>query len=114
MDIRITGPKRQPAMTYSDEEMKEIERDPVRLRAYFWRVATNMRRTAKRNRAQSRAIGKGHPITNYLPAFEEGQDLIRWAKTLDNVADHVLENIDVIVESMLVTDEPVPGDGQKR
>lgn len=93
-------------MPYSDEEMREIERDPVRLRAYFWRVATNMRRIAKQNRRQSRATGKNHPVTNYLPAFEEGRDLVRMAKTLDTVADQVIEHMDILVETTLVRGKP--------
>lgn len=91
-------------MTYSDEEMREIERDPVRLRAYFWRVATNMRRMAANNRAKSRATGLHHPVSNYLPAFEEGADEVRWADTYDRVADAVLGDLDTLVETTLVKD----------
>ena len=89
-------------MTYSDEEMAEIERDPVRLKAYFWNVVQGMRRIAAKNRARSQATGVNHPVTNYLPAFEEGADAIHWANTLDRVADCILEDLDAWVTSTLV------------
>ena len=35
-------------MAYSEQHMAEIARDPVRLRAYFWRVGTLAKLMAKR------------------------------------------------------------------
>lgn len=91
---------------YSDKEMEEISRDPERLRAYFWRFAMNAKRRAVENRSTSRATGIAHPVTNYRPAFEDGRDLMHWASVMDRVAEHVLNNLDVLVETTLERDEP--------
>ncbi len=92
-------------MPYSGEELEEIERDPARLRAYFWHIAMHNRRLARRERAASRAVGCSHPVTNYLPAFEEGADKIRLANLSDRLADLILEHIDGLVDSCLKRDD---------
>lgn len=88
-------------MPYSEQEMQDICRDPERLCAYFWRVAMNAKRTAKRNRERSRGVGLSHPVNNYRPAFEEGYDDVRWAETLDRFSAAILDNLDALVESTL-------------
>jgi len=91
-------------MSYSEQELEEIGRDPVRLRAYFWRVATNMKRMAARNRTESRQTGELHPVTNYLAKHYEGQDLMHWAGVLDTCGDLILEDLDQWVDSCLEKD----------
>ncbi len=86
-------------MPYSEQEIEEISRDPVRLRAYFWKVAMNAQRQARRYRKSSRAVGAQHPVTNYRPAFEEGREDARWADTLDRFSSAILDNIDAFVDS---------------
>ncbi|WP_143278168.1 hypothetical protein [Bradyrhizobium sp. UFLA03-84] len=73
-------------MAYSETEMREIERDPVRLKSYFWRVATNCRQMAARRRNLARR------------GFEPEVDAMR-IEMLEAVADGIIENIDALVES---------------
>src|SRR6185437_4068032 len=94
-------------MPYSEAELDEIGGDPARLRAYWWLMAMHHKRLAREYRARSRAVSLRHPTTNYLPAFEDGEDDIRWADTLDRVSDAILENIDDFVSSTL-KDSPAP------
>jgi plasmid stability protein len=75
---------------YSDRDLDSIARDRDRLRAYYWRMAQHHRRLAAEHRRTSRAN---------LVSFEEGRDLLRWAGTLERVADIVLDNLDVITEA---------------
>lgn len=89
-------------MPYSDRELREIERDPVRLRAWWWHMAQHHRRLAREYRHKSQSTGKWHPVTNYSYEFAKGRKDIRWANTLDRVSAMVLENIDALVESTLV------------
>lgn len=63
---------------YTDKELKEIERDPVRLRAYFWRIAWSWRLLSK------------------------DKDYAHLAPHLANAAEAILENLDSIVDSALV------------
>ena len=88
-------------MPYTEEDLRDIERDPVRLRAYFWKVAMNAKREAQRYRAASRAVGVEHPVTNYRPAFEEGLENAHWAGVLDRFSAAILDNLDVFVETTL-------------
>mgnify|MGYP000913993455 CR=1 FL=1 len=88
-------------MFYSEEEMDEIAKCPVRLRAYYWRVAMNMQRMSRRARAASRATSVEHPVTNYRPVFEEGIDEAHWAGVLERTSAAILENIDALVETTL-------------
>ena len=73
---------------YTDEEMEEIEADPVRLKAYFWRMSKHWTRLAATYREEARKV-----------SFDEGLEKIRWAKTLDTTAGVLLENLDAFVES---------------
>ena len=98
---RSTTRDEESLVVYSEQEMHEIGRDPVRLRAYFWRVAMNAKRTARRYRAASRAVGVEHPVTNYRRAFDEGQEDMRWADTLDRFSAAILDNLDAFVETTL-------------
>lgn len=93
-------------MPYSDQELEEIERDPERLRAWWWHMAMHHKRLARKYRERSRSTGESHPVTNYRPQFEEGFDLVRWARVLESVSGAILENMDALVESTLVKDEP--------
>lgn len=68
--------------------MREIETDPVRLRGYFWRVATDCRQMAAIRRNQ---IQRG---------FLSEECALR-PETLERFANTVLENIDVLVSSTL-------------
>jgi len=86
-------------MPYSEKEFDEIERNPVRRRAYFWHVAMSAQRTARRNRALSRRLAVAHPVTNYKPVFEEGHDLLAEAAHMDRFAKSILDNIDLLVET---------------
>jgi hypothetical protein len=86
----------------SDREMRAIERDPARLRGYFWRVAMNARRIAAENRRLSQETGIRHPTTNYRAAFAEGRDLIADAEWMDRFSAAILKDIDLIVETTLV------------
>jgi hypothetical protein len=52
-------------MPYSDDDMFEIERDPVRLKAYFWHIAQHWRRMATQHRARSQAMEEN------IEAFEQ-------------------------------------------
>lgn len=88
-------------MPYSEEEMAAIARDPERLRAYFWRVAMNAQRRARRYRAASRSVGVAHPVTNYRSVFDEGHEDVRWADTLDRFSAAILDNLDAFVETTL-------------
>ncbi len=90
---------------YTDREMRAIERDPKRLRGYFWRVAMNARRMAAENRARSQQTGIAHPTTNYRPAFAEGRDMIADADTMERFSKTILDNIDVLVKTTLVRGE---------
>ena len=91
-------------MPYTEKDMEEISRDPERLRRYFTGVAMNARRMALRDRQKSRRMGLSYPVTGYRAVFEEGRDLMRWAATLEAVADAIIENIDAFVESSLETE----------
>lgn len=86
---------------YSEHDMHEIARDPDRLRAYYWRVAMNAKRMARRSREASQNVGVVHPVTNYRPAFDEGREDVRWADTLDRFSAAILDNLDAWVESTL-------------
>lgn len=75
-------------MTYSDRQMREISRDPVRLRSYFWRVATNARLMATIRRDLAQRGFKPEPCC-------WGPD------ALETFAASVVDNIDTLVESTL-------------
>jgi len=74
-------------MPYSDQQMREIERCPVRLRAYYWRVAMNARRMAADQRGRTRR--------GFVPPETLGPD------TLERFAGSILENIDALVSTTL-------------
>jgi hypothetical protein len=86
---------------YTDKELREISRDPERLRRYFSGVAMNARRQALKDRRKSRQMGLAYPVTGYRAVFEEGRDLLHWAETMDRFADVIVENIDALVASTL-------------
>lgn len=86
-------------MSYSEAQLEDIERDPVRLRAYFWHVAMNAQRIARRNRAMSRRLAVSHPVTNYRPVFDEGHELLSKAALMDRFSRAILDNIDAFVDS---------------
>jgi hypothetical protein len=86
-------------MPYSETDMEAIERDPVRLRAYYWHMTQHWRRMAREMRDASRQTGRAHPVTNYRPAFLEGREEMRHAEVLERLAEHVSENIDALVET---------------
>lgn len=88
--------------TYSDQEMRDIERSSERLRAYFWRVAQNAKRLARRDRAASRSISLNHPTSNYRPQFSEGFDLLKDAEHMERFSSAILENLDALVRSTVV------------
>lgn len=75
-------------MVYTDKQMREIETDPVRLRGYFWRVATNARQMAAERRNQAQR------------GFLSEECAVR-PDTLERFANSVMENIDVLVSSTL-------------
>lgn len=75
-------------MVYTDKQMREIETDPVRLRGYFWRVATSARQMAAERRNQAQR--------GFLP-----EECAVRPDTLDRFADSVLENIDALVRNTL-------------
>lgn len=75
-------------MTYSDSQMREISKDPARLRGYFWRVATNCRQMAAVRRGQVRRGFVAEP-GDMKP------------DTLEKLADSVMQNIDALVSSTL-------------
>lgn len=75
-------------MIYTDKQMRKIEADPIRLRGYFWRVATNARQMA--------AVRRNEARRGFLPE----ESALR-PDTLERFADSVMENIDVLVSSTL-------------
>lgn len=93
-------------MPYTEKELEEIERDPVRLRAYVWHVAMNAQRIARRNREQSRKMALSHPVINYVPIHEEGRDLLRDADLMDRFSKALLDNIDLFVDTTVKCDTP--------
>ena len=96
-------------MPYSEQDMYEIERDPVRLKAYYWHMVHHWRRLAARKREKSRHTGECHPVTNYLPHFEKGREELRWAEILERCAEVIEKDIDAWVENTLERDEPSDG-----
>jgi hypothetical protein len=77
-------------MPYTEQDLDEIPRSRDRLKAYYWRVAMNARRLAAEHRRAIRAN---------KASFDEGQDLLRWAGSLERVAAVILANIDELVET---------------
>lgn len=77
-------------MPYSDQQMREIERCPERLRAYYWRVATNARVMAADQRERARR--------GFIPDGALGPD------TLEAFACSILDNIDALVRTTQVHD----------
>lgn len=88
-------------MPYSDHELEEIGRDPIRLRAWWWHMAMRHQRFAREKRELSRMIGRDHPVTNYRERFDEGYDLIRWAIVSDRVASVILDDIELFIRTTL-------------
>lgn len=79
-------------MSYSESEMDEIERDPVRLRGYFWRVAMTNKRLAAQSRKEARTA-----------SYDQGARLIHDAEVSEAFSQAILDNLDVLVKSSLVT-----------
>lgn len=92
-------------MPYSDQEMHEIERDPVRLKAYFWHMIQHWRRMGRRKREKSKRTGEIHPVTNYRCHFENGREELRWAEVLETCADVIERDIDSWVEGCLIRED---------
>lgn len=88
-------------MPFSEQELEDISRNPVRLRAWWWHMSMHQARLARKNLKQSRATGLLHPVTNYLPKFEEGYDLVHWAGVHTGVSAVITENLDALVRSSL-------------
>jgi hypothetical protein len=75
-------------MAYTGEQLEEIERDPVRLRAYFWRVAMANKVLAARKREEARRA-----------SFEDGPRLLQEAYSSQRFSLVILEHMDALVES---------------
>lgn len=89
-------------MPYSEQELEEIGRDPVRLRAWWWRVGTNQQRMALTNRRRSRALASiNHVVTDYQDSYEDGADMVRWAGVNERMSTFILGNIDACVRGSL-------------
>jgi len=86
-------------MAYSEEEMCEIEKNPDRLRAYFWRIAMGMRLQADKIRHEVH----DHAILSSPVAFDlfsdDRRDAIKWAKALDRTSEAILSNLNEFVRS---------------
>ena len=86
---------------YSEEALNEIECDPVRLRAYFWRVAMSARYRAKRKREKVNLQAVYSSPVGFDDAAIDARDELRSANVLDNFAQALLDNLDAFVESSL-------------
>jgi hypothetical protein len=75
-------------MTYTSEQLEEIEKDPERLRAMFWRVAMSNRQRAGQQREEARRA-----------PFDDGPRLLREAEISERFAATILENLDAFVEA---------------
>ena len=75
-------------MAYTGEQLDEIERDPVRLRAYFWRVAMANKVLAARKREEARRA-----------SFGDGMRLLQQARASQRFSLIILEHMDALVAS---------------
>lgn len=90
---------------YTQAEMRAIERDPVRLRAYFWSIAARAQRRSTRLLEASRRTGIEHPTSNYRPAFEDGCEDVHEAGVMARFSKAIHDNIDLLVETTLVGED---------
>lgn len=86
-------------MPYSEHDLNEIGRDPIRLRAFYWHMEQHWKRLAREYRAQSHAQARKVVGETY----EMGAKLLDWAGTLERCADMLEKhgNVDLFVRSTL-------------
>jgi hypothetical protein len=86
-------------MTYSDQALHEISRNPVRLRAYYWHMEKHWRRLAREYRTRSQ--GQAQLVVG--DTYERGSDLLDQALHMERCADFIRDhgNADLFVRSTL-------------
>lgn len=86
-------------MPYSERDLEEIGRDPVRLRAYFWHMEQHWRRLARGYRFKSQMQARKVVGETY----ETGHDLLRQASHMERSADALRDHInaDLFVRSTI-------------
>lgn len=86
-------------MPYSERELEEIGRDPVRLRAYVWHMEQHWRRLARLYRIESQVQARKVVGETY----EMGLDLLKQASHMERSADALRDymNADLFVRSTI-------------
>lgn len=89
-------------MPYSEQELEDIGRDPVRLRAWWWHMSMHDERLARNKRKQSRSLASiNHVVTDYQESYDDGAEMVRWAEISERMAIVVREHLDALVRSSL-------------
>jgi hypothetical protein len=88
-------------MPYSEQEMKEISRDPNRLRRYFWRVAMGAKRRAARARREVKDQAVRSSPVLFHDAVDDARERLRRASIEESFAAAILDNLDAWVKSSL-------------
>lgn len=81
-------------MPYSERDLEEIGRDPVRLRAWVWHMVQHHKRLARKQRAQAYRVSQFCTVGFGEDDVEEGRDLLKWADISERMAKFMEENID--------------------
>jgi len=86
-------------MTYTPEQFERMEHDPELVRCYFWQVAMNARRMARKRKQ----VIHHQAVCSSPVAFDEAVDYakneLHWAQIEENLANVILENLDALVKS---------------